>query len=51
MNQSAPPPLKPIPLKDRVSLIFVEYGRIDVRDGAFVVVKESTFRLGRLRAL
>jgi CRISPR-associated protein Cas1 len=27
-------------LKDRVSLIFVQYGRIDVRDGAFVVVDE-----------
>lgn len=40
MSQSAPPPLKPIPLKDRVSLIFVQYGRIDVRDGAFVVVDE-----------
>ena len=40
MNQTIPPPLKPIPLKDRVSLIFVQYGRIDVRDGAFVVVDE-----------
>jgi len=33
-------PLKPIPIKDRVSMIFVAYGRIDVRDGAFVVVDE-----------
>ena len=33
-------PLKPIPIKDRVSMIFVQYGRIDVRDGAFVVVDE-----------
>ena len=40
MTQSALPPLKPIPMKDRVSLIFVQYGRIDVRDGAFVVVDE-----------
>jgi len=34
------PPLKPIPIKDRVSMIFVCYGRIDVKDGAFVVVDE-----------
>ena len=34
-------PLKPIPIKDRVSMIFVYYGRIDVRDGAFVVVDEA----------
>ncbi|MBI9082982.1 MAG: type I-E CRISPR-associated endonuclease Cas1 [Desulfobacterales bacterium] len=33
-------PLKPIPIKDRVSMIFVYYGRIDVRDGAFVVINE-----------
>ena len=33
-------PLKPIPIKDRVSMMFVAYGRIDVRDGAFVVVDE-----------
>lgn len=34
-------PLKPIPIKDRVSMIFVGRGRIDVRDGAFVVVDEE----------
>lgn len=33
-------PLKPIPMKDRVSMIFVGMGRIDVKDGAFVVVDE-----------
>jgi len=33
-------PLKPIPMKDRVSMIFVGRGQIDVRDGAFVVVDE-----------
>ena len=32
------PPLKPIPMKDRMSIIFVEKGEIDVVDGAFVVV-------------
>lgn len=33
-------PLKPIPLKDRMSMIFVGRGQIDVRDGAFVVIDE-----------
>lgn len=33
-------PLKPIPIKNRVSMIFVYFGRIDVKDGAFVVVDE-----------
>ncbi|MDS4057543.1 MAG: subtype I-E CRISPR-associated endonuclease Cas1, partial [Candidatus Contendobacter sp.] len=32
------PPLKPIPMKDRISMVFIEYGEIDVLDGAFVVV-------------
>ena len=35
-----PIPLKPIPIKNRVSMIFVYYGRIDVKDGAFVVINE-----------
>jgi CRISPR-associated protein Cas1 len=34
-------PLKPIPIKDRVSMVFLYYGRIDVRDGAFVVIDEK----------
>lgn len=33
-------PLKPIPIKDRVSMIFVGRGQIDVKDGAFVVIDE-----------
>lgn len=32
--------LKPLPIKDRTSMIFVGMGRIDVRDGAFVVIDE-----------
>ncbi|RNE89337.1 type I-E CRISPR-associated endonuclease Cas1e [Marichromatium sp. AB31] len=32
------PPLEPIPMKERISLIFIEYGEIDVLDGAFVVI-------------
>ena len=41
MNQADFVPLKPIPIKDRISMIFVYYGRIDVKDGAFVVVDEA----------
>lgn len=33
-------PVKPIPIKDRNSMIFLGKGRIDVRDGAFVVIDE-----------
>jgi len=40
MSQADFVPLKPIPIKDRVSMIFVYYGRIDVKDGAFVVINE-----------
>lgn len=32
--------LKPIPIKERLAMIFVSRGQIDVRDGAFVVVDE-----------
>jgi len=38
------PPLKPIPMKDRVSIIFVEKGNLDVLDGAFVVVDKNGVR-------
>jgi CRISPR-associated protein Cas1 len=38
------PPLKPIPIKDRVSVIFVEKGQVDVLDGAFVVVDKNGVR-------
>lgn len=34
-------PLQPLPVKDRISLIFVEKGRIDLKDGAFVVTGEE----------
>lgn len=37
-------PLKPIPMKDRISMIFVEYGQIDVKDGAFVVIDKTGVR-------
>lgn len=38
------PPLKPLPMKDRVSMIFVQYGQIDVKDGAFVVIDQNGVR-------
>lgn len=37
-------PLKPIPMKDRISMVFVEYGQIDVKDGAFVVIDKTGIR-------
>jgi CRISPR-associated protein Cas1 len=39
------PPLKPIPIKERLSIVFVEKGEIDVVDGAFVVVDSQGFRV------
>ena len=44
MSDSPPPPLKPLPINDRVSMIFVQYGQIDVLDGAFVVIDQSGVR-------
>lgn len=38
------PPLKPIPIKDRLSIIYVEKGQLDVLDGAFVVVDATGVR-------
>ncbi len=38
------PPLKPIAMKERVSMVFIEKGQIDVKDGAFVVIDESGIR-------
>ena len=38
------PPLKPIPIKERMSVVFVERGEIDVLDGAFVVVHATGVR-------
>ncbi|TCO82049.1 CRISPR-associated Cas1 family protein [Plasticicumulans lactativorans] len=38
------PPLKPLPMKERVSLVFLRYGEIDVIDGAFVLVDGNGVR-------
>lgn len=38
------PPLKPIPIKNRLSTLFIEKGQLDVLDGAFVVVDKNGVR-------
>lgn len=38
------PTLKPIPMKDRISILFVEKGNLDVLDGAFVLVDKNGVR-------
>lgn len=38
------PPLKPIPIKERLSILYVEKGNLDVLDGAFVVVDKNGVR-------
>ena len=44
MSNPILPPLKPIPIKDRVSVLYVEKGNLDVLDGAFVVVDKNGVR-------
>lgn len=44
MNDIPPPPLKPLPMKDRISMMFIQYGQIDVVDGAFVVIDQTGIR-------
>lgn len=38
------PPLKPIPIKERLSILYIEKGNLDVLDGAFVVVDKNGVR-------
>ncbi|GIX15248.1 MAG: CRISPR-associated endonuclease Cas1 [Paracoccaceae bacterium] len=38
------PPPRPIPLKDRASLVFVERAQLDVEDGCFVAIDETGIR-------
>lgn len=38
------PPLKPIAMKERFSLLFLEKGQLDVLDGAFVLVDKNGVR-------
>src|ERR1051325_2396312 len=39
------PPPRPIPIKERSSILFLEKGRLDVLDGAFVLVDEVGVRV------
>ncbi|HPJ67862.1 MAG TPA: type I-E CRISPR-associated endonuclease Cas1e [Desulfobacteraceae bacterium] len=44
MAEQILPALKPIPIKDRISVLYVEKGNLDVLDGAFVVVDKMGVR-------
>lgn len=39
------PTLKPIAMKERISMLFLEYGQLDVLDGAFVLVDKTGVRI------
>jgi CRISPR-associated protein Cas1 len=45
MTEPILPPLKPIPIKDRLSVLFIERGQLDVLDGAFVLVDKNGVRM------
>ena len=38
------PPLKPIAMKERISMVFIDCGEIDVLDGSFVVIDKNGVR-------
>lgn len=38
-------PLRPIPIRDRSSIVFLEYGQVDVVDGAFVLIDTNGVRV------
>jgi len=40
--------LKPLPIKDRISVVYVERGNLDVIDGSFVVVDKNGGRTHEL---
>lgn len=44
MTTPSLPPLKPILIKERLSVLFIEKGHLDVLDGAFVVVDKTGVR-------
>jgi len=39
------PPPRPIPIRERASILFLEKGRLDVLDGAFVLIDEAGVRV------
>lgn len=44
MTEPILPPLKPIAMKERLSMLFLEKGQLDVLDGAFVLVDKGGVR-------
>lgn len=44
-NARGLPPPRPIPIKERSSILFLEKGRLDVLDGAFVLVDDNGVRV------
>lgn len=45
MSETPYVPLRPIPIKDRSAIVFLEYGQVDVLDGAFVLVDAKGARV------
>jgi len=45
MSEPAFIPLSPIPIKDRSAILFLQYGQVDVIDGAFVLVDQNGVRV------
>ena len=45
MPPSGAAPPKPIPLKERAALVFVEHAQLDVKDGAFVAIQADGNRM------
>ncbi|MFT4080528.1 type I-E CRISPR-associated endonuclease Cas1e [Rhodomicrobium sp.] len=48
MAEAAPAPfipLRPIPMRDRASIVFLQYGELDVLDSAFVLVDQNGVRV------
>ena len=45
MNETPYVPLRPIAIKDRSAIVFLEYGQVDVIDGAFVLVDQQGARV------
>jgi CRISP-associated protein Cas1 len=46
MAEAAPfVPLRPIPMRDRSSIVFLQYGELDVLDSAFVLVDQNGIRV------
>lgn len=43
MKEPVQPP-RPIPIKERLSVLFVERGQLDVLDGAFVLIDKNGVR-------